>query len=186
LRQDPVNIEVIFRIVYKQFATDKSEPYRDFNVEVALKSPQNVPVNNLSPSNATRTIKGGNGGLTRRVRSDQVVSGVPPNQARKKPPRTPKEPRIKELLQQALEWQELLDSGQVSSQAAIARLEGITRGRVTQIMALLNLSPNIQRHILNMPKTAKRLPITERALRQITLMESTKEQLNAFRELAGG
>jgi len=102
---------------------------------------------------------------------------------KKKPPKTPKEPRIKELLLQARKWQHLLDTGQVSSQAAIARLEGTTRGRVTQIMSLLQLSSKIQRQILEMPKSVRRPHITERAIRHITMMESPQEQLEGFQEL---
>jgi hypothetical protein len=37
----------------------------------------------------------------------------------------------------AIEWQRQLDSGQVRSRADIARREGLTRARVTQIMNLL-------------------------------------------------
>jgi hypothetical protein len=40
-------------------------------------------------------------------------------------------------LKRAVEWQRQLDTGQVRSRAAIARREGLTRARVTQIMNLL-------------------------------------------------
>jgi hypothetical protein len=40
-------------------------------------------------------------------------------------------------LKRAVEWQRQLDSGQVRSRAEIARREGLTRARVTQIMNLL-------------------------------------------------
>jgi len=40
-------------------------------------------------------------------------------------------------LKRAIEWQRQLASGQVRSRAAIARREGLTRARVTQIMNLL-------------------------------------------------
>jgi hypothetical protein len=40
-------------------------------------------------------------------------------------------------LKRAVEWQRQLDSGQVRSRAAIARREGLTRARVTQIMNML-------------------------------------------------
>lgn len=43
-------------------------------------------------------------------------------------------------LKRAIEWQRQLDSGQVRSRAAIARREGLTRARVTQIMNLLRKS----------------------------------------------
>jgi hypothetical protein len=40
-------------------------------------------------------------------------------------------------LKRAVEWQRQLDSGLVRSRAAIARREGLTRARVTQIMNML-------------------------------------------------
>src|SRR4051794_4080092 len=40
-------------------------------------------------------------------------------------------------LKRAIEWQRQLDSGEVRSRAAIARREGLTRARVTQIMNML-------------------------------------------------
>ena len=40
-------------------------------------------------------------------------------------------------LKRAVEWQRQLDSGEVRSRAAIARREGLTRARVTQIMNML-------------------------------------------------
>jgi hypothetical protein len=40
-------------------------------------------------------------------------------------------------LKRAVEWQRQLDAGQVRSRAAIARREGLTRARVTQIMNML-------------------------------------------------
>ncbi len=51
-----------------------------------------------------------------------------------------------------MEWRALLESGQVANQAEIARREGITRARVTQVMGLLRLAPEIQEHILAMPQ----------------------------------
>src|SRR6266550_4727902 len=40
-------------------------------------------------------------------------------------------------LKRAVEWQRQLDAGLVRSRAAIARREGLTRARVTQIMNML-------------------------------------------------
>jgi hypothetical protein len=84
-----------------------------------------------------------------------------------RPPPEPRTPRVVELLRKATEWKALLESREVSNQAAIARREGITRARVTQVMGLLRLAPEIQAHILSLPATARRLPITEHALRPI-------------------
>ncbi len=177
-----LGIEVIFHIVYNQLEIVATGCCREFDVEVTLKSAQNAPVNNpFKP--ALAGDNGGNGGLKRRVQSDQVVHAVSPNMVKKKPPKTPKEPRIKELLLEARKWQHLLDTGQVSSQAAIARLEGITRARVTQIMSLRKLTPQIQSKRLEMPKSARRPHITERAIRHISLIGNPQEQLDAFQRM---
>ncbi|MGB9605736.1 MAG: hypothetical protein ACP5U2_17910 [Bryobacteraceae bacterium] len=93
-------------------------------------------------------------------------------------------PRVVELLRKALEWQALLESGEVPSQAAIARREGITRARVTQVMGLLRLAPEIQEYILSMSDAVRRPAITERTLRPIAQMEHRADQKAKFQELA--
>lgn len=52
--------------------------------------------------------------------------------------------------------------------ADLARLGYVTRARITQIMNLLNLAPDIQEAILFLPNTTKgRDPILERDLRSV-------------------
>jgi len=120
--------------------------------------------------------KGGLGTLTRRVSADQIVSALPEPRGTPKQPKTAKTPRVVELLQVAIEWQAQLDAGEVETQAAIARREGITRARVTQIMALLRLVPEIREHILAMPDSVGRPAISERALRPIAAPENPADQ----------
>jgi len=86
------------------------------------------------------------------------------------------------LLRKALEWQARLESGDIANQAAIASQEGITRARVTQVMALLKLAPEIQQHIRSMPRMRGRPTITERALRSIAQADE-QEQKTAFESL---
>jgi hypothetical protein len=81
------------------------------------------------------------------------------------PPKKSKTARVVELLQMAMEWQRQLDAGEVETRAEIARRGGITRARVTQIMAMLRLPPETQEHILAMPEWLGRPAISERALR---------------------
>ena len=88
-----------------------------------------------------------------------------------------------ELFRKALEWQALLQSGQVHNQAEIARREGISRARVTQLMGLQRLAPEIQVHILSMPNAVRRPAITERALRSIAQIEDAAYQKAKFNEL---
>jgi hypothetical protein len=62
--------------------------------------------------------------------------------------------------------QALLDDGTVGSYAELARLAGVTRARMTQIMNLLLLAPDIQEEILFLPRTVRgRDAVTERDLR---------------------
>lgn len=49
-----------------------------------------------------------------------------------------------ELLRKVQEWQGLLASGEAKTQADIARREGLTRTRVTQVLSMLRLAPEIQ------------------------------------------
>ena len=137
-----------------------------------------------SPWGPRGTFENGNvGTLTRRVAADRVVSAVPPRRGKPKAPREPKTPRVVELLRKAIEWHALLESGEASNQAAIARREGITRARVTQVMGMLQLAPEIQQHILSMPDAVRRPVISERALRPIAQLENAREQKARFEGL---
>jgi hypothetical protein len=62
-------------------------------------------------------------------------------------------PRVARLLALALRLEERLRSGQLESQAAVAALGHVSRARVSQIMNLLNLAPDIQESILMLPRT---------------------------------
>ena len=103
------------------------------------------------------------GTLTRRVAPDRVINALPPRVRNGKPPKAPRTPRVVELLRKAIEWQALLESGAAANQAEVARRKGLTRARVTQIMGLLRLAPEIRQHILSMPDTVDCPAITERA-----------------------
>ena len=162
--------EVWFRIVHITLGQD-GDPvpgYFEQTVEITL--------------GPKRAFENGNiGTLTRRVSADRVVSAVPPRRAKPKPPS--RTPRVVELLRKAIEWQALLESGEAANQAEIARRDGSTRARVTQVMGMLRLTPEIQQHILSMPDMVRRPAITERALRPIAKIKERKRQLAAFSEL---
>ena len=79
-----------------------------------------------------------------------------------------------------MEWQRLLEFGDGTSRANIARREGISRARVTQIMYLINLAPEIQKQILAMPETVRKDYITERKLRPISKLDGQEKQMDAF------
>jgi hypothetical protein len=81
----------------------------------------------------------------------QVVRVIPLTRRNLMQPRGPKILRITELLRMAAEWRRQLDAGEVQNRADISRREGITRARVTQILGLLRLAPEIREKILALP-----------------------------------
>jgi len=144
--------------------------YREQTVEIAL-----------GPKGAFQT--GIVGALKRRVAPDQTVNALSAKARNRKPPKPPQTPKVVELLRTAQEWRRQLDAGEVENQAAIARREGITRARVTQVIGLLRLAPEIQEKVLTLPDMICQPAITERALRPIALMENMRDQTNQFQKL---
>ena len=73
--------------------------------------------------------------------------------------------------------------GIAKNKAEIARIEGVSRARVTQILNLINLAPEI-RNYLNFTADQNDLKIlTERRLRKIANIKNHQLQLKRFREL---
>jgi hypothetical protein len=154
--------------------------YREQTVEIAL-GPKG-PFENGNVGRLT-CLRRGFGRQARRVPADQVISAIPPPRGKPKPPKEPRTPRVVELLRKAIEWQALLASGEALNKSDIARREGITRARVTQVMGLLRLAPEIREHLLSLPDMVRRPAITERALRPIAQLENATDQKAKFQEL---
>jgi hypothetical protein len=77
-------------------------------------------------------------------------------------------PRVARLLALAHRFDGLLDRGDVANYADLARIARVSRPRMTQIMHLLLLAPDIQEEILFLPLTVcGRAAVTERALRGV-------------------
>jgi len=64
-------------------------------------------------------------------------------------------PRVARLMALALRFEELVRSGAVGDYAELARLGQVSRARITQIMNLLHLAPDIQEQILFLPQIQK-------------------------------
>jgi hypothetical protein len=76
--------------------------------------------------------------------------------------------RVSRLLALAYHFQDLLDTGVVRTQMELAALTKLTTARITQIMNLLFLAPDIQEEILFLPPaTEGPAPVTERELRPL-------------------
>ena len=63
-------------------------------------------------------------------------------------PDPPRIPRITRLIALAIKFQDMVDRREVRDYADLARLGYVSRARITQIMNLLNLAPDIQEQIL--------------------------------------
>ena len=77
-------------------------------------------------------------------------------------------PRIARLMALAIRCDQLIRDGLIANQSELAEFGHITTARMTQIMTLLNLSPDIQEHILFLPRVERgRDPIIENDVRPI-------------------
>ena len=73
---------------------------------------------------------------------------------------------------------QLIRDGHIDDYAELARLGHVTRARMTQIMNLLNLAPEIQEEFLFLPRVEQGGdPVTERELRDVVGVEDWVEFL---------
>lgn len=86
-----------------------------------------------------------------------------------KPALSHRVPRISRLMALAIHFDSLIRKGIVRDYADLARLGGVTRARITQIMNLLNLAPEIQMRLLFLEETVQgREVLTEREMRVVS------------------
>ena len=64
-------------------------------------------------------------------------------------------PRVARLMALAIRCDQLIRNGVIANQSELADFGRITTARMTQIMALLNLAPDIQEKILFLPRTER-------------------------------
>ena len=92
-------------------------------------------------------------------------------------------PRVTRLMALAIRFEKLIQDGEVRDLAEIARLGHVTRARVTQVMNLLHLAPDIQVAILELPRVERgRDVITERELRPIAAVSDWRQQRRLWAE----
>jgi len=97
------------------------------------------------------------------------------------PPRTP---RVSKLMALAIRFDKLLRNGTISDTMELADLCQVTQPRITQILNLNHLSPDIQEEILFLPQVNKgRDPIHEKLLRPVTRKIAWSEQRELWREI---
>jgi hypothetical protein len=93
-------------------------------------------------------------------------------------------PRIARLVALAHKFERTLKEGAVASMADLARLGRVTRARMTQVMDLLLLAPDIQEELLHLPPIERgRDPITLRELRYVCQTPVWAEQRARWAEI---
>ena len=104
--------------------------------------------------------------------------------APKRSPTSAKVPRVARLMGLAIKFEQMVRDAEVKDYAEIARLGHVSRARMTQVMNLLNLAPDIQEHLLchSISEAGKRL-VTERAIRMIVKQPSWQQQHLGWRRL---
>jgi hypothetical protein len=88
-------------------------------------------------------------------------------------------PRIARLMALAIRFDSMLRAGSIQNIAEIGRLGHVTRARMSQIMALLDLSPDIQEQILFLNSGR----LNERNIRPVLRCINWEEQRELFRRL---
>ena len=85
-------------------------------------------------------------------------------------------------------YQNLLESGNVKNLDELARMENVSKARISQIMALRNLAPEIKNWLLEIADTTliPKQKITEKKLRKIAKIPNHQEQKQKFRQLLSG
>ena len=93
-------------------------------------------------------------------------------------------PRVARLMALATRFDGQVRTGVLASYSALAELGHVTRARVSQIMNLVNLAPDIQEAILFLPRTEQgRDPIRLALLQPITAVIDWKKQRRFWSEL---
>lgn len=93
--------------------------------------------------------------------------------------------KVARMLALAHHLQRAIDQGLVADRAAIARNLGQTRARITQLLDLLLLAPDLQDRVLALESLDGVEPVTERILRVVAHAETWVEQRAAWAKLGG-
>ena len=93
-------------------------------------------------------------------------------------------PRIARLMALALRFEELVRRGAIRDYAELARLGQVSRARLTQVMNLLHLAPDLQEEILYLAPVLKgRDPIHLEDLQALTALLDWPSQRRRWKEM---
>jgi len=100
------------------------------------------------------------------------------------PQQTGRVPRVSRVMALAIQFDRLLREGAVRNTTELARLCHVTQPRITQVMQLLYLAPDIQEELLFLPPVERgRDRVTEKQLRAIAAEPDWRKQRSMWREL---
>jgi len=94
-------------------------------------------------------------------------------------------PRVSRLMALAIRFERQVRKGVLGSYSELAEVGHVTRARVSQIMNLVNLAPDIQEALLHLPRTERgRDPIILRDLQPIASVIDWRRQRRLWSELS--
>ena len=126
-----------------------------------------------SPVETHFTLKPKNGSASRIFRAEKALAG---------PQGRP--PRVARMMALAIHLQGLVDAGAVKDFTTLASAGYVSRARVTQIMDLNMLAPDIQEEVLFLPEITKgRETLNERMLRSVARHKFWGKQRELWRAL---
>jgi hypothetical protein len=88
------------------------------------------------------------------------------------------------LRNMTIQFNEMIRTGEASDTIELARRGHVTQPRMSQIMALNQLAPDIQEALLNLPATKGKPEIHEKRLRPIAAMLYWEDQRASWSEFA--
>jgi len=90
-------------------------------------------------------------------------------------------PRVAKLMALAIRCDQLIRSGAVPDATALARLAHVSQPRMTQILNLTLLAPDLQEALLNLPSVDRgKSEISEKGLRKVSAATCWTRQRSAF------
>lgn len=113
-------------------------------------------------------------------KSIRFSDAPPPAAPKREPVRRPA--KVARMLALAHHLQRAIDQGLVADRAEVARKLGLTRARVTQLLDLLLLAPDVQAEVLALEAVDAVEPLPEGDLRRMSAVRSWPSQRRAWND----
>lgn len=88
-----------------------------------------------------------------------------------------------DALLKAEQYQKLLQQKVVRNNSELAQKEGVSRARITQILNLLRLAPEIKNYLTTVANRNDLKELTERRLRTIASIKDHQQQIERFQQI---